>query len=323
MRLVADIGGTNARLALASSGRVQAGTVRSFRNADFRSFDEVAERYLREASAPRPPEVVAAVAGPVRGGQVRLTNRDWLIDAEALGNRLGASRVQLVNDLTALGYAAPGLGADQLVPVVEGAPAAGALRQSLVLGIGTGFNVSPVLQSGPSLICPIAEAGHVSLPAGVSQALERRRAGLSAAVPTIEECFSGRGFAMLCREVTGRADLQPSDIARACEGGGVHDVAEAVAFYAELIGWLLRDLMLAYMPTSGIYFAGGVARAVLSSPHRGRCSEVMGRPFRIGTRTDIPVWIINDDAAALQGCARLSFVDAAAASMPRAGVGVR
>lgn len=304
MRLVADIGGTNSRLALADAGRLRPGSTRSFRNADFGSFDAVVDAYHGHIGHTAPDEIALAVAGPVDGDTARLTNRGWEISADELTARLGSGQGRIINDLVALGYSVPGLGPEEVDTIVGGAPEAGTPRQSLVVGIGTGFNVSPVVQHGGSVVCLQSEFGHTGLPAGVAQALESRRAGLARSFPTIEHCFSGRGFAQLCQHLTGRTDDVPEQFMNLYDNGNA-EITSAVEFYAELVGWLHRELMLAFLPTSGVYFAGSVARSILSRPCRARFQHVIARPFKIKTHEITPVFAITADAAALHGCARM------------------
>lgn len=308
MRLVADIGGTNSRFALADLGHLRPGSTRRFRNADFASFDAVVGAYLTEIGDASPDEIALAVAGPVDGDTARLTNRGWDISAPRLCQLLGAGQGRIINDLVALGYSVPGLGADDLHTVSDGTPEAGTPRQSLVVGIGTGFNVSPVVQHGGHTVCLRAEFGHSGLPAGIARAMDARQPGLARNFPTVEHCFSGRGFADLCRLLTGRSGVGPEEFMR-LGGEGDPEIAEAVGFYAELIGWLHRELMLAYLPTAGVYFAGSVARSTLSPTWRARFQDICARPYKVRTHAATPVYTIVADAAALHGCARMPVAE--------------
>lgn len=304
MRLVADIGGTNSRLALAEQGRIRPGSARSYRNDGFPCFEAILDAYLEETAGPGPDGIVLAVAGPADGNAARLTNRDWQICAAALAARTGGGRGQVINDLVALGYAVPGLEAADLHPVIDGRAEPATPQQSLVVGIGTGFNVSPVVQQGGQVLCQRAEAGHIGLPAGIARAMEARQPGLSAAFPTVEHCFSGRGFAAVCQRLTGRSGTGPEDFMRLCDDGAP-DAAEAVGFYAELIGWLHRELRLAYLPSAGVYFAGSVARAVLTGQFCSRMQDIAARPYSIRMHQPLPAYVITSDTAALHGCARV------------------
>lgn len=81
MRLVADIGGTNSRLALAPTGSVELLSTTSYVNADYKCFDNVISDYLSNSDA-KVKQLVIAMAGPVRNNVGRLTNLDWKIDGK-------------------------------------------------------------------------------------------------------------------------------------------------------------------------------------------------------------------------------------------------
>lgn len=296
-RLVADVGGTNTRVGLARNGEVQAGSVRRYGNDDFTGLVAVVEDYLSAAGAAAPlvGEIVVAVAGPVSAGGARLTNRDWTINAADLSARFGKAPVVLLNDLTALGLASRCLAPHSLDCLLDpGPPASGSSDQSLVVGIGTGFNLSPVLVTGEGVQCLRAEAGHVHLPLGVAERLADRFGAAASSFRTVEQVFSGRGFVALSALFAGPG----ADPAAASRDPAFRD------FYAGLLALLARDLMLAYLPTGGIYFAGGVARGLLSSAARAEFVRQFSRPFAPDPGLSAPVLVILDDAAALLGCAR-------------------
>ncbi|QUJ76379.1 glucokinase [Sulfitobacter albidus] len=289
-RLVADVGGTNTRVALGTAAP------RSFRNANWPDLYALLGTFLDGQDAP--DEIVIAVAGPVRGTQARLTNRDWRIDSGALCGRFGAPRAHLLNDLAALGHALPGLPPAAL-HAIDGGTRPTADMQALVVGIGTGFNVSPCIVQAGHVTCPPVEAGHVSLPAGIHAAL-----GIDPApFPTVESLFSGAGFTRFCR-----AHLQDPDIdgKRVIAGVADPDLGAVAEHYATLLGHLLRDLSLAYLPRDGLFLAGSVARALMnvaSTP----CRDALHQPISLEGFAAPPLWTITDDSAALRGCASFQF----------------
>lgn len=302
MRLVGDIGGTNSRLGLVRQGALQPGSLRSYPNDGYGGAEAVIDRFLSDAGAGEIAEIVLAVAGPVTGRNARLTNRDWRIDAGRIAARYGA-RVRLINDLSALGHAVPVLTGAQLRPVFAGSESGGP-GQALVVGIGTGFNVSPVIVAEGAARSLSVEMGHATMPAGVQAALEAHRPGLARHFPTVEDLISGRGLALFSQLAGGQGGLSPARIIdRYGADTGLSGLADA---YAGVLGWLLRDLMLAYMPMAGIYFAGSVARGLLSRGASAPCLEVFHRPFPVDMPGQCPIWIIADDAAALQGCSRVA-----------------
>ncbi|MGB1209641.1 MAG: glucokinase, partial [Paracoccaceae bacterium] len=102
--IIADIGGTNTRVALAQGPIVQAHTIRRYRNADHSGLGAVLAHYLSDTGADVQAACVA-MAGPVKDGVGTLTNLDWRIDAGDIGAATGAKLVGVLNDLQAQGHA--------------------------------------------------------------------------------------------------------------------------------------------------------------------------------------------------------------------------
>ncbi|MGA1275395.1 MAG: glucokinase [Gemmobacter sp.] len=293
--IVADIGGTNARIGLARGGRVDPASVRRYRNADFPDFGALIAAHVAAAGGQRVRALVVAIAGPVTGRVARLTNLDWALDADRLAADLGGAEVRLVNDLRALGHALPVLAEGDLAPLVAGPVRARGNGQSLIVGIGTGFNVSLVI--APDIVAE-AEYGHV----GLSAAIAARLGALGvdpAAFPTVEELFSGRGLAAFARRASGR------DFASA-EAAPYGAPAPVLAAYLGLVAELARDLVLAFMPLSGVHFAGGAMRGLVATGLGDAFAQGFARPHPIVEGlARVPVSIITADAAALAGGARL------------------
>lgn len=301
MQLVADIGGTNARIAaLGPDGAIQ--QLKSVKTADFDSFTAVLSAYLAAHPGAAPTVLVVAVAGPVAGGVGRMTNLPWVIDAAALSTDFGC-KAHVINDLSALGYAALSLGPDQVITVDPAAPYDQTDRQALVVGIGTGFNVSCAIEADGRLFCPPAEAGHASLPSRVMAALEALKPGLSTAFDTIESLFSGQGRRRFLSEMTGAPVARATPAIAALGQPQNAALDHALDAYAELIGHLLLDFKPTYLPGQGIFLAGGVGRSSLIAHRAGLCQAVLQSLDQFLPQP-LPVMIINDDAAALSGCAR-------------------
>jgi glucokinase len=295
--LVADVGGTNARLALGADGRLIPGSLRRLRNDDWPSFDAALTAYL--ADRPAPHALCIAIAGPVTGAAGRLTNRDWAFDAAALAERTGA-RVLLINDLTALGHALAGLPPEGLTPVFTPDPASprGENGQALVLGLGTGVNVCAVKAAPAGALCLEAEAGHVALPAPVVAALTARL-GTAEAFPKTEALFSGRGLERLHAALTGAALPSNRIVAAAATDPAA---AATLTLFAGLLGAWARDLCLMFMPRSGLYLAGSVARGVVGTAAAAFRAAFTAEAAFAAIPRSVPVRIIADDMAALSGC---------------------
>mgnify|MGYP001627937768 CR=1 FL=1 len=300
--LLADVGGTNARLAIARNNMIDAATVTRFRGDDHAGFDDVVRLYLRQQGQPRISAVCVAVAGPVSGGRAELTNRDWDFDEARLARLTDADRVRLINDLTALGYATPALHGDSLAPlrrVPEDRPHNG---QSLVVGLGTGFNVCAVrVMPGGAPVALEAEEGHTSLPANIHARLEQAvGAAAMAGFFSTEETFAGRGLSRLHAALTGQPAIRSEDIDAAAAAG---DRAANATYdlFVELVGLLCRELALRFMPLEGMFLAGSVGRSIADRMERFE-SAFLSQSHMRQIPENTPIFLIRDDMAALHGC---------------------
>ncbi|WP_461471616.1 glucokinase [Pararhodobacter sp.] len=300
--LVADTGGTNTRVALADSGVLRQGSIRRYANAGHGSLSEILSAFLRDTATTECAGVCVAVAGPVRDGHVRMTNLDWDIDTEDLA-RVGRTRhVALLNDLQAQGHALSALDPRHVVTLSPGDSAPEGAVQ-LVVGAGTGFNAAAVLHDGARVLVTASECGHMHLPQQTEdeQAFARvlvHRHG----VATVEEALSGRGLVALHHWTSGH-DIAPDALIAAIAAGDAQ-ARETGRLYARFLARTLASLGLVHLPYGGIYLIGGVARAM--APHLLSLGFLeayreMGRYSALVEA--LPIRVIQDDYAALLGCA--------------------
>lgn len=307
-RLVADLGGTNCRLAISTGLGRPLTAMQSYPNAAFDSFPDLLGQYLIDAGQPRFAEMVIAVAGPVTdratGQSAELTNRGWSLTSRDLSQSMGEIPVHLFNDLSALGHSLADLETGDLA-TVHPKDSAASLAQKLVIGIGTGFNVSPVITTASGVSCLKSEYGHVALPLDLHQAISARIGDKARAFKTVECCFSGRGFAALyaafAHDSAGRS---PADI---MAGSEQEQTRAFLHFYADLLGQLSRNLRKGFLPSGGLYFAGSVARNLLVGGAKSAFLHCYNQPDPLLPDLTPPVYCILDDAAALKGCAKFAF----------------
>lgn len=301
-QLVADIGGTNTRLALADAGVLRADSIRRYRNAGYPGFEALLGAYLATQAPGDCGGVCIAVAGPVREGRVRMTNLGWELTRDAIARQTGSDRVHFLNDLQAQGLALDGLNSHQQQTLLPAPAAPGAISR-LVVGIGTGFNAAPVHRHAGRLFVPPSECGHIHLPRHEPE--ESALADWLAArhgIGTVEEALSGRGLAAIHRFL-GHGDTTPEAIVAAIVTGKP-DAKETGALYTRLLGRVLADLALIHLPFGGIWLIGGTARAI--APHLAgfglaRHFRAMGRQAPL--MDTFAIHLLDDDFAALLGCA--------------------
>ncbi|UXU75856.1 MULTISPECIES: glucokinase [unclassified Paracoccus (in: a-proteobacteria)] len=300
-KLLADVGGTNARLALARDGKLDAASITRFRGDDHPSFDEVVTRYLDAQGRPAIDAVCVAVAGPVWGDTACLTNRDWTFSEAGLCALTGAPRARLINDMIALGYATPAL--EGAAAAFLRQPRADARRngQRLVVNAGTGFNVCAVkvLAQG-GIACLESEEGHTRLPMSIADPLFTELGAAARAIDSVEELFAGRGLARLHGLRTGTQARRAEDVVTAAaRGDGAAE--DTLRLHARLLGLMCRELALRFMPLDGMFLAGSVAR---SCAYRFDSFEqgLLADPLMARIAQSVPVGVIQDDLAALHGC---------------------
>ncbi len=303
--LVADIGGTNTRLALADGGVLRADSLRRFRNAGFRDLAAVLEAYLAEMGSPELAAACAALAGPVQDGTGRMTNLDWTITAGDLSAAIGGAPAALLNDLQAQGHALGLLDPVNLREICPGSPRPGAPQ--LVIGIGTGFNAAVVHRTSAGRLVTASECGHVTLPAaGEPEMRLARHLARTTGFAEVEEALSGRGLenidawhALGEGKPGGRSTRE---IMAALDAGEGRAEATGESFI-RLLGAVAGDLALIHLPFGGICLIGGMARALTPWFDRFGFLETFRSKGRFAPlMVEFPVSVIEDDYAALIGC---------------------
>ena len=209
--LLADVGGTHTRLAFLAAG----GTLGSIGVTDNDRYPDL-RALIASALATFPKDrsrfgAALAVAAPVVGDAVAMTNRDWDFSIEGLGRALGLARLHVINDFTAIAWSIPALASEDTLAVGGGAARAGAPIG--VLGPGTGLGVSGLIPCQRGYAALAGEGGHVTLaPACEAEeavlAMVRRRFGHASA----ERLVSGPGLVTLYECLQTLAGQEPRTV---------------------------------------------------------------------------------------------------------------
>lgn len=300
--LVADVGGTNSRCAIARAGGVLE-RVETFRNREFPGLEHLLGSYLGMLPPDqRPQEAVLAIAAPIRGDDIHMVNINWTISVRALASRLSLRRVIPLNDFAAQAYALPVLGPADLLQVGGGTAVDGAPK--VVVGPGTGLGTAGLVRIAGRWHAITGEGGHVTMaPSNEREAriiaLGRERFGHCSA----ERLVSGAGLAFVYGAMTGAADLTPDEVGARIAAGEAAAL-EALGVFFELLGTVASNLALTFAAFGGVYIGGGITPRYLrqfpTSGFRQRFEDKgRYRPFL----ADIPSWVITADQPALRGLA--------------------
>jgi glucokinase len=307
--LVGDVGGTNARFALA----VQRGDWLRIERFEvlageaYPTFADALRHYLVQTGA-RAEAACIAVAGPVRDGRVHLTNRDWTVSEAGIRETFGISRALVINDFVAMARSVPELEPEAFELIFDGEPVATA--PMIVAGPGTGFGVSTLVpEPGGRWRVIAGEGGHIAYAPRTD--LERQLAGILTrdhGYVSNELVASGSGLdevhAAFC-EIYGVpiTRLTPAEMrARADAGEAMY--RSLIEVRALAVMGAVGDLVLANGALGGVVLAGGVSERIadfLKTPgarerfvSRGPMSDYLQR---------CPVRLLHDPVAPLVGAA--------------------
>lgn len=311
LSLVADIGGTNTRVALARGTEILGDTIRRYRNAEHPGLESVLRTYLEAEGNVDCRAACVAVAGPVRNGRAAMTNLDWTLDGETIARATRAETVSVLNDLQAQGYAIGHIDPARLRNTISGPDSIAKGETCLVIGIGTGFNAAPVFfgADGSATLVPPSECGHANLPIRTEAELRLcQYVSTAHGFPAVEDVLSGRGlervYAWLGQEAGDPRERTAQDIMEACQDESDPRASEAAAVFTRLLGTVCGNLALIQLPFGGIYLVGGVARAFAPFLDRFGFADAFRDKGRFaGFMSNFPVTVVEDDYAALTGSA--------------------
>lgn len=304
--LLADIGGTTTRIALAAPGGRPHRIVR-FENDDIDGIDVAIQHYLDglelDDAQACPRRAVLAVAGPIDAEEIRLTNRPWRFRTAELAAQFGFDRVQVINDFQAVAWSLPSLRADELLPL--GGVAVPGPGPKAALGPGTGLGVAALVPHGADWIAIATEAGHMSFGPAHDDEIDIFRAiGGGALTASAEMAVSGRGLERLYHAMNPH---HPPQVARAVVSAAQAGDAKAVAvidMFVRLFGRFAGDIALTFKATGGVYIAGGVARrfGALFNSQIFRTAFEAHPPYQ-DMLAAIPTFLVTYTEPGLVGCA--------------------
>lgn len=312
--LVADIGGTNARFAIAR-GTARAGfeldEVRRLKNEDFEDLRDAAHAYLESCSGDRPRAACVAVAGPVSPGKIRLTNSTWKFTPDELAKDLGLESLLPVNDFAAQARGAPLTPPDGLVAL--NASTADSSAPCAVLGPGTGLGLGLLIPRPDGIVVVPTEGGHAGFaPRTNEEVAVGRFIADEYGFVSWERLLSGRGLVNIHRalchlEGEPWPGHRPEDITEEALRDADSMSRRVVDLFCAILGAYAGDVAVLAGARGGVYLGGGILPRIRNLLEN---SAFEARFTRRGPMTryasDIPVSLILSDAAPLLGAAALA-----------------
>jgi glucokinase len=259
--LIGDIGGTNARFALIADETANAVRLATAHTADHATIDDAIAVVLG-AAGPKPKSAVLALAGPIAGDSVQLTNCDWVVEPKKTIARFGLSEMVLINDFEAQSLSLPGLVAADLDPIGDGTMTE--LGPRVVIGPGTGLGAGALVHSRGIWVPVPGEGGHIGLgpvtkrDLAIWPHLERQTERVSA-----ENVLCGSGMVRLYRAIAASDGVvprfdTPETITAAGVSGEDRQARETLEVFSTHLGRAAGDIALVFMAYGGVYLAGGI-----------------------------------------------------------------
>ncbi|EFH9670658.1 TPA: glucokinase [Escherichia coli] len=303
--LVGDVGGTNARLALCDIASGEISQAKTYSGLDYPSLEAVIRVYLEEHKV-EVKDGCIAIACPITGDWVAMTNHTWAFSIAEMKKNLGFSHLEIINDFTAVSMAIPMLKKEHLIQFggaepVEGNPIA-------VYGAGTGLGVAHLVHVDKRWVSLPGEGGHVDFAPNSEEEgiiLEILRAEIGHV--SAERVLSGPGLVNLYRAIV-KADnrlpenLKPKDITERALADSCTDCRRALSLFCVIMGRFGGNLALNLGTFGGVFIAGGIVPRFLeffkasgfraAFEDKGRFKEYVH---------DIPVYLIVHDNPGLLG----------------------
>ncbi|MGE0030471.1 MAG: glucokinase [Steroidobacteraceae bacterium] len=316
LAMVADIGGTNARFALTDDrqGPPALMHLASLPCGEFASLQHAAEHYLSKVGA-RPTRAAIAVASPVGGDEIRLTNRAWSFSRGELRQRLGFESLDTLNDFGAVAWSLPALAATD-TEMLHGAPDASLRCPVTVLGPGTGLGIALLTGSAERNWQVVeTEGGHVSFaPQGDEEQLIARRLGARFGRVSNERLLSGTGLSHIDAVLTTRGDLEsalderallrdPATVVEAALGGHDLSARRALARFCAVLGSVAGDAALLHGAHT-VMIAGGIVPRFIPFLRSSAFRERFLAKGRMAARLEsVTIRVITHSAPGLLGAA--------------------
>lgn len=307
LRLIADIGATNTRIAIAAPANPVPLAYWRYETKAFTDLKTPLQAALAQWSGPQPDEAICALASPVNGDEITLTNVGWSFSIQQTQQALNLDRLIVVNDWVAQAWAVTQLTGADCRELRGGVPNPRA--PILVMGPGTGLGSAALIPHGKEWRAIACEGGHISFaPTNARESAIVRCIHGAHRHCSAERVASGLGistiYAAICAvDAINPISEDPAAISVAAHQGNPQ-AKETFSLFSGALGSVVGDLALAIGARGGIYIGGGLLPAITTlfdqeaflarSIAKGRFSNYLSR---------IPMWQIVSDNAALVGLA--------------------
>ncbi len=309
--IVADIGGTNARFALVTGeqdGQFVIENINILNGSEYGSFSDAMRAYISQLDNIEVHSACVAIAGPIEGDNVKMTNLSWSFSQAAVREEFGFERFIAINDFASLAVATSALFPKDLISLRQGER--DPKGNKAILGPGTGLGVAGLANTGSAWLPIPSEGGHVNIAPATPMECEVIKAAMARFGHVSAEVFiSGPGlvnlYSTIC-DVNGvePRSLEPKDVTADGVAASDQNCRQTLEVFCSFIGSLSGNLALTYGAKGGVYLGGGVLPRIADFLRQSDFNErfsnkgVMSKYVK-----DIPVDIISHPHLAILGSA--------------------
>jgi glucokinase len=313
--LAADVGGTKTLLSLSASDECEPLNIKTYVSSGYACLSDIVDEFLTGSGVKQVSAACVALAAPVSGRKVKLTNLPWVVDGDDLAKRHNIKKVELINDFEAVGYGVAILEVNETLAVQTGVEQVEGVR--LVIGAGTGLGVAWLSwQDGTYKVLP-SEAGHMDFaPADEVQYSLLKYLQQQYGHVSYERIVSGPGLIAIYEFIRDSGLATPSEsLLKAVNNG---DAAAVLAQFSqkedEVVARMTMDLFLAVygafvgnvalasLPRGGIYITGGIAaKNIQAMQNHLFINKFLDKGRFNGLLASIPVNVVLNPNVGLKG----------------------
>jgi glucokinase len=306
--IIADVGGTNMRIAQTDGKTTEFSAIRTYAVTDFPHIEDVIKQYQQDEQVEKITHACVAIACPISGDKVSMTNHSWTFSIKDVKAKLALDGFYVINDFTANAMCLPHLSDDAKVQI--GGGNADFTKPLAVYGPGTGLGVAHLVNVEGKWVSLPGEGGHASfapndeLEQKVLSVLMKKYGHVS-----VERIVSGPGLLELYQALCQIKDIEPTcTVPAEVTDFALQNKSEisllALSMFCRIMGSFGGNLALNMGTYGGVYIAGGIVPRFIdffkSSEFRQRF-EAKGR-FK-NYLESIPVYVVTEKQPGLLGAA--------------------
>ncbi|WP_111976401.1 glucokinase [Algibacillus agarilyticus] len=306
--LIADVGGTNMRIAQTNGVDTQFTQDRTYPVTGYDNIDDVINQYCTDENINAVQHVCVAIACPINGDQVSMTNHTWSFSIEAVKKKLNLDSFLVINDFTAQAMCLPFLTDENKIQV--GGDKADLSAPMAVYGPGTGLGVAHLIKANEKYIPLPGEGGHVDFASNdeleqkILNVLQSKYGHVS-----VERLVSGPGILEIYQAICHIKSVElsfssPADITKHAVDGTCEYCKLTLDTFCRVMGSFGGNLALTTLTYGGVYIAGGIIPRFIeyfkNSDFRTQF-EAKGRFTALNKK--IPVFVITEKQPGLLGAA--------------------